>query len=64
MRTKLLPTCAAKPIPPEFLEMFTRYGWQKVERMFGKATVASWSKLIGTKRMADCRKRYLRERGK
>jgi len=60
MRTKLLPTAAPKPIPPEFLEKFAAHGWQRVERMWGKSTVAAWAKVIGVKRMVDCRKRYLK----
>ncbi len=61
MTRKLLPTSAPKPIPPEFLEKFKRHGWRRVENIWGKSTVLAWSKVIGRKRMAEIRKRYLKE---
>ncbi|GAM06343.1 hypothetical protein [Novosphingobium sp. MBES04] len=59
-KSKLLPTCAPKPIPPEFLEKFVQHGWRRVENMWGKSTVLAWSKVIGRKRMAEMRKQYLK----
>lgn len=61
MRTKLLPTAAPKPIPPEFLEKFVKHGWRRVEHIWGKSTVLAWSKTIGVKRMAEARRKYLLE---
>ncbi|MFT4056166.1 MAG: hypothetical protein QM681_16805 [Novosphingobium sp.] len=61
MTRKLLPTSAPKPIPPEFLEKFKLHGWRRVENIWGKSTVLAWSKVIGRKRMAEIRKRYLKE---
>ncbi|MYL97062.1 hypothetical protein GR702_04650 [Novosphingobium sp. FGD1] len=61
MTRKLLPTSAPKPIPPEFLEKFKQHGWRRVENIWGKSTVLAWSKVIGRKRMAEIRKRYLKE---
>jgi hypothetical protein len=60
-KSKLLPTSAPKPIPPEFLEKFIKHGWRRVENIWGKSTVLAWSKVIGRKRMAEMRKRYLKE---
>lgn len=59
-RNKLLPTKAPKPIPPEFLEKFEQHGWQRVERIWGKATVKAWANVIGRKRMIERRKRWLK----
>lgn len=61
MRTKLLPTSAPKPIPPEFMEKFAKHGWRRVEMIWGRSTVLAWRKVIGGKRMAEVRKRYLAE---
>lgn len=58
---KLLPTCAPKPVAPEFLDKFAKHGWQRVERIWGKPTVAVWRKVIGAERMDECRKRFLEE---
>jgi len=63
-RSKLLPTSAPRPIPPEFLEKFAAHGWRRVENIWGKSTAAAWRKVIGAKRMAEARKRYLKERGR
>ena len=60
-RRKLLPTSAPKYVPPEFLEEFARHGWQHVERMFGKPSVRVYRAVLGAKRMAEARKRYLAE---
>jgi len=60
-KSKLLPTSAPKPIPPEFMEKFKRHGWRRVEQIWGKSTVLAWRKAIGAKRMAEIRKRYLKE---
>ncbi|MBH0112727.1 hypothetical protein I5E68_07150 [Novosphingobium sp. YJ-S2-02] len=62
-KSKLLPTSAPKPIPPEFMEKFVKHGWRRVENIWGKSTVLAWSKAIGRKRMTEARKRYLREVG-
>jgi len=64
MIRKLLPTSAPKPIPPEFLEKFAAHGWRRVENIWGRSTVLAWRKVLGAKRMADCRKRYLQEHGR
>lgn len=64
MTRKLLPTSAPKPIPPEFLEKFAAHGWRRVENIWGRSTVLAWRKALGAKRMAECRKRYLREHGR
>lgn len=58
-RTKLMPTSAPKPIPPEFMEKFIAHGWRRVENIWGKSTVLAWSKVIGAKRMAELRKAHL-----
>jgi hypothetical protein len=63
-RRKLLPTSAPKYVPPEFLDEFAAHGWQHVERMFGKPSVRIYRAVVGAKRMAECRKRYLREHGR
>lgn len=60
-KSKLIPTSAPRPIPPEFLDKFVKHGWRRVENMWGKSTVLAWSKVIGRKRMAEMRKRYLSE---
>lgn len=54
-KTKLLPTSAPKPIPPEFLPKFAAHGWRRVENIWGKSTVLGWSKAIGMKWMRECR---------
>lgn len=64
MTRKLLPTSAPKPIPPEFLEKFAAHGWRRVENIWGRSTVLAWRKVLGAKRMTECRKRYLREHGR
>lgn len=63
-RIKLLPTSAPKPIPPEFLDKFARYGWRRVENIWGRSTVLAWRKVIGAKRMAEARKRFLKEQAR
>lgn len=60
-KRKILPTSAPKPIPPEFMQKFKQHGWRRVEQIWGKSTVLAWSKVIGRKRMAEERKRYLKE---
>lgn len=56
---KLQPTSTPKPIPPEFTEKFVAHGWQRVERMFGKGTVAVWVKAIGREKLMELRRDHL-----
>jgi hypothetical protein len=57
-KSKLLPTCAPKPIPVEFLEKFQRHGWERCERIWGKSTVQVYAKVIGRKRLQAMREQW------
>lgn len=56
---KLLPTSTPKPIPAEFTNKIVAHGWQRLERMFGKGTVAVWVKAIGREKLMELRRDHL-----
>ena len=61
-RSRRLPTNVPVPVDPQFVDMFVRFGWQRVERMWGKRRVATWAAVVGKRDMIRARREFLARR--
>lgn len=58
-RARRLPTSVPVPVDPEFVPLFVKHGWQRVERIYGKRRVQTWADVVGRKYMIGLRRDYL-----
>lgn len=61
-RARRLPTSVPIPVDPEFVTTFLSYGWQRVERIWGKRRVQTWVSVIGRRELEHMRREARRLR--
>jgi len=55
-RPRRLPTSIAIPVDPEFVKHFCAGGWQRVERIYGKRRVQTWTAVVGRDKLKQMRR--------
>lgn len=59
-RGRRLPTSVPVPVDPEFMTRFFEGGWQRVERIYGKRRVQTWTDVVGRQSMITMRREHVK----
>lgn len=55
-RARRLPTHVPVPVDPQFVPEFIAGGWQRVERIWGKRRVQTWTAVVGRTKLERLRR--------